>query len=232
MLQPIAPNLYGFTGLNVGRVYLIEDPDGLTLIDTSIASAAPKILRQLAASGRAARDVRRILITHAHPDHVGSLAALKAATGAQVIASAIERPVIEGRAPVPRVPREQLRGLLRWRPPATTYPGTPVDRQVRDGECLREVLGGVEVVFTPGHAPGHIAFWQPARRILFCGDVLFHWPNLRLPPRALTVDMDENKRSIRRLAQLDPALVCFGHGDPLTEDAAASIRAFAARLDG
>lgn len=231
MLQPICPGLHFFSGLNVGRVYLIDDADGYTLIDTSIGSAAPKILQQLSTSGRNPADVRRILITHAHPDHIGSTPALKEATGAQVWSSAIERPVIEGRQPIARPEGDKRTGLARIiRPPMTTMKGTPVDRELSDGECLDEVMGGLQVVFTPGHAPGHLAFWQPAQRILFCGDVIFRLPNLRLPFTIVTVDMDENKRSIARLAALDARIVCFGHGDPLTENTAERIRSFAQRV--
>jgi glyoxylase-like metal-dependent hydrolase (beta-lactamase superfamily II) len=109
-------------------------------------------------------------------------------------------------------------------------PATPVDREVGDGEVLPEVLGGLTVVATPGHAPGHIAFWQPERRLLFCGDVIFRLPNLRLPFSFFTVDMEENKRSIRKVAALEPAIVCFGHGRPLREHTAAAIHAFARKV--
>ena len=227
-MQPILPGLSCFTNLIVGRVYLIEDPSGLTLVDTGIEPAADRILKQLQAAGRKASDVKRILITHAHPDHVGGLPRLKKATGAQVIASAIERPVIEGKMAVPRVPREKLAGFFRLRPPNTVYKPTPVDYEVQGGEVL-DVMGGLQVVFTPGHAPGHIAFWQPEKRLLFCGDVLFNMPRLRLPFAMLTVDMQENIRSIHKVVALEPEVVVFGHGDPL-HNAAAVLRQFAASL--
>jgi glyoxylase-like metal-dependent hydrolase (beta-lactamase superfamily II) len=114
--------------------------------------------------------------------------------------------------------------------PETTMPGTDVDREVQDGEALPEVLGGLQVVATPGHAPGHLAFWHPALRIVFCGDTIFRLPNLRLPFSFFTVDMAENKRSIRRVAQLDAAIACFGHGKPLTQDTAQALRSFSQRV--
>ena len=230
-MKQIIPGLHSFTGLLVGRAYLIEDADGLTLIDTSLPIAADRIVRQLEASGRKANDVKRILITHAHPDHVGGLPKLKELTGAQVIASAIDRPVIEGKAPIPRPPPEKLSGLARMMPSSgTKVRGTSVDREVGDDETLTEIMGGLQVVFTPGHSPGHLAFWQPAKRILFCGDVMMRLPKLRLPFAAFTVDMDENKRSIRRLAELDASIVCFGHGNPLMQDTAQAIRRFARQV--
>lgn len=229
-MKQIIPRLYRFTGLLVGRVYAIEDPDGLTLIDTGMALAADKILQQLQAAGRAPQDVKRILITHAHPDHVGGLPALQAATGAQVIASAGERPVIEGQIPIPRPEADQLTGLTRLlRVPLTTLKPTPVDRVVGDGEVLTEVMSGLQVLATPGHAPGHVAFWQPHARILFCGDVLMHMEGLRLPIAIATVDMAENKRSIQVLARRQPRLILFGHGVPLGHNTADTLQAFADR---
>ncbi len=230
-MKQIIPGLFCFTGLLAGRVYLIEDPEGLTVIDTSLASAPAKMLEQLQTRGYQPGNVKRILITHAHSDHVAGLPQLKALTGAQVIASALDKPVIEGEMPVPRPPREALSGLARLIPLSETrFEGTPVDRVVKDGETLAEVMEGLQVVATPGHTPGHIAFWQPDKRLLFCGDVILHIFGLRLPLVLFTVDMAENIRSIRRLAELDASVVCFGHGNPLTANAAQIIRTFARKV--
>lgn len=230
-MQPVAPNVYRLSGLIVGNVYLTIDPDGMTLIDTSIPPSGAKILRQISAIGRPLTDLKRILITHAHPDHIGGLPMVQRATGAQVCASTLERPVVEGRIPIPRVPPEKRTGLARFIVmPETTMPGTVVNREVHDGEMLPEVLGGMQVIATPGHAPGHLAFWHPTLRILFCGDTIFRLPNLRLPFSFLTVDMAENKRSIRRITQLDAAIACFGHGKPLIRDTAQTLRRFAQKV--
>jgi len=211
-MQSIVPGVYAFTGLLVGRVYALEGTDGLALIDSGLGLAAGKVVQQLQASGRQLSDVKRILITHAHPDHVGGLAQLQAVTGAQVVAHALEWPVITGKVP------------------ETARSTSPVRREVHGGEMLTEVLGGLQVIFTPGHAPGHVCFWQPDRRLLFCGDVVIRLPRLRLPFAAFTVDMDENKRSIKKIAELEAKVVCFGHGQPLTHDAASQLLAFAARF--
>jgi glyoxylase-like metal-dependent hydrolase (beta-lactamase superfamily II) len=229
-MNPIVPGLYTLTGLLAGRVYLIEDPDGLTLIDASIPPSAPKIIQQIERLGCKPTDVKRILLTHAHPDHHGNLPMLKKATGAQIIASAIEKPVIEGKQMIERPERAALKGLARFiRMPDTFLPAVEVDRTVEDGEVI-ESMGGLQAVFTPGHAPGHMAYWQPEKRILFCGDVIFHLTGLKLPPAFLTVDMEANKRSARRLAELNPEIVCFGHGPPLTQDATHQLRNFAQKL--
>jgi glyoxylase-like metal-dependent hydrolase (beta-lactamase superfamily II) len=230
-MRRIVPNLYMLSDQLIGRVYLISEGDGLTLVDTSIAPAAGAILRQIRALDFEPTAVKRILITHAHPDHIGALPALVAATGAEVWASRLERPVIEGTIPVPMPPRAALRGLSRLMPQRPTFfPSVRVARELADGEMLPEVLGGLQVVATPGHAPGHISFWEPEQQLLILGDVLVRFPTgLRLPFAAFTVDMAMNIRSLGRVAALEPKIVCFGHGNPLLVDTADEIRHVARR---
>ncbi|MBP7997956.1 MAG: MBL fold metallo-hydrolase [Chloroflexi bacterium] len=235
-MKQIIPGLSMFTGLLVGRVYCIEDADGLTLIDTGLALAAAKILRQIRQAGRTPQDVKRILITHAHPDHVDGLSALKQATGATVVALVEEQPYIEGQKPVPRAPKEQLHGLDRLmvgngQATPVTHP-VKVDRPLLEGEIMPDVMGGLQALWTPGHSPGHTAYWQAEKGILFCGDVLMRFPGYRLPFAAFTSNMAENKRSLQKIVALQPRLVCFGHGQPLQENAAATLRQFAQKING
>ncbi len=228
----IVPGLWTFTGLLAGRVYAIEDPDGITLIDGGIGPSANKVLRQLAALGHAAHTVKRIVLTHAHPDHAGGLPELRERTGAQVIVPAGERDTVEGKVEILRAPEADLSRLQRlMRPPSTTLKPTPVDRVVSDGDVIAEVFGGLQAVATPGHSADHMAYWQPERRILFCGDVLMRIPfsSLRLPIAAFTVNMAQNKDSIKRVAAMDVDLLCLGHGVPLP-NAAPTIRAFAQKI--
>lgn len=224
-MQPIIENVYTFTGLPAGRVYCLVDSDGLTLIDASVAPAGKRILKQITAKGYQPKDVKRILITHAHPDHVGSLPYLKDVTGAAIWASALEKPVIQGEIPIPRA-------KTRIRPPNIKLKPVSVDRELTDGETLPEILGGLQAIGTPGHAPGHISFWHPEKRILFTGDVIFNIPRkMRLPFTFLTVDMNENRRSVTKIAALEPKISCFGHGKPITENATEQLRVFAQKYE-
>ncbi len=111
-------------------------------------------------------------------------------------------------------------------------PGTPVDREVGDGDIIPEVFGGMQVVFTPGHSTGHISLWQPEKKILIAGDVLMHLPvfGLRLPFAAFTVDMGEDRRSVQRISALEPNVICFGHGKPILKNAAEKLHAFAKKV--
>ena len=221
-MQQIVPDVYTFSGLKVGRVYLLTAGDGLTLIDASIPPAGKWILDQMEAGGFSAENLKRILITHAHPDHVGGIPEIMQATNAKLIVPEGERAVVDGEIPIPRAT-----GWLK--PPVTILENMKADATLTDSDTL-PVLGGLQAIHTPGHAPGHMAYWQPERRILFCGDVIFNAPRTRLPLQMLTVDMAENLRSVARLEALQPNVICFGHGKPIVKNAAQRLTAFAKKV--
>lgn len=231
-MKAIIPGVYMFSGLLVGRVYLLEDPDGLTIIDAGLGFAAARILKQLRQKGHSPQDVKRILITHAHPDHIGGLRALQQATGATVIASAVEQPYLEGTKPVPRAPKSDLTGISRLMYGEATLVDQPVrvNRTLQDGEIMAEVLAGLQAVYTSGHSPGHTSYWQAEKGILFSGDVMMRMTGLSLPFAAFTPSMADNKHSIRRVIALEPRIVCFGHGQPMFENTTANIRQFAQKV--
>lgn len=228
-MRRIVPGLYTFEHLPVGRVYLLTEGDGLTLIDTSVGYAAKSILAQIQKMGFAPTELRRILVTHAHFDHIGGLPALVKATGAAVWAAPLERPVVEGTLPTPLPPAGSvpgLVGLIRLKP--VLFPHIAVARELSDGEILDEVFGGLQVLSTPGHTPGHISFWHPERRVLITGDVMMNLPTgLSLPFAAATYAMGTNIQSIAKLTALEPPIACFGHGPPMFVETARRIAAFA-----
>ena len=209
-MQLIAPGVFAFTGLMMGRVYALESADGLTLIDAGIGPAAGKVLKQLRAAGHQSSAVKRILITHAHADHIGGLAELQRATGAQVMAHVLEHAALK-------------RSLSSARTLSSL-------RELQADVILPEVLNGLQVIFTPGHTAGSVCFWQPEQRVLFCGDVLLHLWGVSLPLPFVTRDMAANKRAVKKLAELDVHSLCFGHGEPLLHDTSAQLRAFVAKL--
>lgn len=219
-MKKITDRVWTFTGLRVGRVYLVEESDGYTLIDASLPNADKTILAEMTAAGLEVSQIKRLLITHAHPDHVGAVPALKATTDAEVIVPAGERAAFDGEIPIPRVS-----GLLK--PPKTILKDMKADRTLEDGDFVESL----QAVATPGHAPGHMSYWHPEKQILFTGDVIFHTRKMRLPYKPLTVDMAENVRSIGRIATtLQPIILCFGHGTPITENATQQLRTFAQRV--
>jgi glyoxylase-like metal-dependent hydrolase (beta-lactamase superfamily II) len=205
-MQQVIEGVYTFTGLTVGRVYLIDDGGALTLVDTSLPGSVKKIAAQIEAIGRRVEDVTRILITHEHYDHIGGLPGLKAASGAEVMVSAAAKAAIEC----------QLEVTVDW--------------VIDDGETIEGVLGGLQVIATPGHAPGHVSFWAAERKLLFAGDMALNLVGLTRALPIVTPDPALNNRSIRRAAALEPEVICFGHGAPIVEQAAKRLRALAARV--
>ncbi|MDH7485414.1 MAG: MBL fold metallo-hydrolase [Anaerolineae bacterium] len=201
------------------NVYLWQGGDGLTLVDCGYAGSGQHILRLLSQAGHTAQDVRCIVITHGDFDHVGGLATLRAATGAAVLAHSQEVAFIEGqrRRPWGPTPAGQL---LAWADRLLTSAGLSrieaacVDRPLTDGEVLD---GGWQVVHTPGHTPGHIALYHPHWQVLIAGDLLSQRRGRPLGPvPAYAVDMRQAAASVRRLAALEPRILCFGHRRPLT----------------
>jgi glyoxylase-like metal-dependent hydrolase (beta-lactamase superfamily II) len=230
-MEKIIDGIYTVKGLPVGRVYVIEAADGLTVIDATIAGQLPKIEKGLAAINRTVADVKRILITHAHPDHIGSLAALQKASGAKVYVGAKDAHVVRG-APVDRPSSASLTGLKRFLATAMPTPkleAAPVDRELHEGDVLDEVTPGLTVIAEPGHSPGQVGFWLPSRKLLFAGDVVMLIAGFRLPLSFVTIDMDQAKQSIRKVAAMNPDILCCGHGAPLF-NAAPGLRDFAAKL--
>jgi glyoxylase-like metal-dependent hydrolase (beta-lactamase superfamily II) len=197
--------LRGFppNGINV---YLVGD----VLVDAATRLAGRRILRQLEG-----REVNAHALTHAHPDHQGASKEVCETLGIPFWVPERDADAAE----TPRLIRERQpdKAINRLVFKAWAGPGHRVDRQLREGEQV----AGFEVLDTPGHSAGHVSFWRESDRVLILGDVLNNMdvvtavPGLREPKVFFTPDPLENRRSIRRLGELEPALVLFGHGAPL-----------------
>ena len=215
----ITENVFIVPGV-MANPYIIVDADGLTIVDAGVPRSEHKILAYIASLGKSARDVKRIILTHSDLDHVGSLAALQKATGARTYASRIEADAIAaGKASREIKPsgfsmRRILFSLMRPFMKATPF---QVDKILADGKTL-PVLGGLRVVETPGHTPGHISLFAPEVGVLFCGDSMVTDENgIHGSRPGLTWDDVKAKESVKKQADLGAQIVCSGHGPVVME---------------
>lgn len=218
------------TGVWGANVYLLLD-DRLTLVDTGFKSRTSQILRNVKQLGFSPSDVDSIIITHHHADHIGSLPMLKEITGAKVFAHPADAPYIDRRLPQPGPARPSWHGQIMYLL-SRFFPVAPstVDQAVNEGDVL-PVLGGLQVLHTPGHTPGSICLYLPQERLLIAGDLLSHRFRLGLPSKMYTVDMEQEIKSIKRIASLDFDILCLGHGAPITHHARQAVMRLINRLE-
>lgn len=230
------PVLPGVTQIRGGIVncYLIADADGLVLIDAGMPADMRRILQAIYASGRALRDLRLILITHADGDHVGCAALLQLAARAAGGAARLCVPAGEAASLAAGKPAREMRarGLLKMvsQLAARLFAFKPLaaDATLLDGELL-PVLGGLHVLTTPGHTPGHCSFFAGAQRLLFAGDAFKNFGGrLRVSDGMNTWDERAALQSAVRLSALAPDVLCMGHGPVLRDAGAAMQRVVAA----
>jgi glyoxylase-like metal-dependent hydrolase (beta-lactamase superfamily II) len=195
-----------------GGVFLLVGDEYITMVDTGVPNSEGKIFAQLEALGRKASDVKHILITHTDGDHIGSLPALVQATGAQVYAQRDEADVVEGR-------RATRAGAMITRP-------VNVDRIVHDGEVL-PLHGGIRVVETRGHTLGHTSYLLLSDNLLFVGDCMVNTEGLGGSRPQYTYNTEQAKETVRKLADLAPDSLTFGHGTPIVGSAAEQIKKLA-----
>lgn len=193
-------HLSGFPPNNV-NVYVIGD----VLIDAGIAFDRRRILKQIEG-----REIRAHALTHAHFDHYGA---------SHAICEQLQIPLWCGAADAEAVEHGKMVAKGgRMVPGPHSH---PVARRLREGD----EVAGFAVLDTPGHSPGHVSYWRESDRTLLCGDVMWGYNpfTLRGPIRApfafTCPDAALNRESARRIAALDPALVCFGHGPVLRDPA-------------
>ena len=208
------------------QAYAVRERDGFNLIDASTAGQDAAILETLAGiDGRAIDDVRvyELLLTHGHDDHTGSAAALAARTGAGVITSRDEAPVMTGERPAPAPQLADWEVPLFEQVTPNVPPARPVvpARIVADGDRLGWQHDAV-IVAAPGHTPGHVAAWFEEERVLVAGDALASHEG-RPMVGVFNADPVTAAATARQLATLDARVACFGHGEPLRSDAATRL---------
>jgi glyoxylase-like metal-dependent hydrolase (beta-lactamase superfamily II) len=217
----ITPEVIQLTRLGLVNCYLVREDDGLTLIDTMIPGSTGAILDAAYALNRR---LRRIALTHVHSDHVGSLDGLgDKLAGIEVAVGRRESRLLQRDFHTePKEPHAKIRGGF---PKVQTIPSVLLN----DGE----MYGSLLVVASPGHTPGHIAFFDTRSGTLIAGDALVTIGGLRVSGDAsaafpiinwATWHKPTAVDSARRMLELQPNTIAVGHGKPITQNAAAALQ--------
>ena len=216
-------------GRNAINSFAFEEADGsVTLVDAGMRRAPKKILASLAGIGKRPEDVKRILITHAHLDHGGGLSRLHHHTHGHVEVHEHEVTYARDGAKMP-IDRHSVIGRVLTVLPGNRIAPTPVHAVFSDNELL-DVAGGLRVLHTPGHTPGHCSFLHEPSGVLITGDSItnfFTW--MRYSPAYFCSDIPVSRETADRLGEVDYEVAAFTHGPEIRERARERVRTFLSR---
>jgi len=224
----LAKNVYRIPTMPLDLVNsfaLVDDDGSVTLVDTGIKRAVPRIVAGLGAIGKTPKDVRRIILTHTHPDHAGSAAELTRQTGHGPTVHADDAPYLRSGLIPPGDPTVRLGRLMRRGSDRQVWEPCEPEHEMTDGELL-DVAGGLRVVHTPGHSPGHVALLHEPTGVLITGDSIFNVLGLRWSVAAFCTDVALSQRTADRLADLDYQVAAFTHGPQIADRARERVRSF------
>ena len=221
----LAPGIVHIPTSKTDNAYLVDGDDGLTLVDVGRGKAVELLLRTIAELGHEPGELRRIVLTHAHPDHVQGAPALREHTGARILIHAADAAwLADGRVPVDGrsgAGARRFDGL-----PAGQWTPFKPDATVEDGELIAG-SGGLRVIHTPGRSLGHIALLHEPTRTALVGDALFHTGKLGYGPDTYAADPAGRAAGAARIPA-DVTAVGFGHGAPISGSDIEAFQAFLA----
>jgi glyoxylase-like metal-dependent hydrolase (beta-lactamase superfamily II) len=188
--------------VNLGFVnaYVLIRGKEAAVVDTGTAGNASKIAEVVRSAGLGWDAVHHVILTHHHPDHIGSVG--------EVLAGAAKATAYTGAADIPQI--KSPRAI----------------KAVGDND---EVFG-LRVIATPGHTPGHVCVFDPAGSLLILGDAMNNMDKLSGPNPQYTVDMAQAHHSVKKLAKLKFERAVFGHGEPIDKGASRAIAKLAGTL--
>ncbi|WP_128100822.1 MBL fold metallo-hydrolase [Paenibacillus sp. DCT19] len=211
------------TGNSPIHPVMLRDEDGITLVDTGMIGQFAELQSALEEAGAKLHEIKRIIITHQDIDHIGNLGALvEAVPDVEIWAHADETPYLQGKLPLIKFTPER-RAMLA--PPTlelaeqllSGLPSLHIARILEDGDIL-PLQGGVQVIHTPGHTPGHICLYFREKQFLLAADELRVVDGeLVGPAPPATPDMPEALRSLKRLIGLKMDTVLCYHGGEYTK---------------
>ncbi|MFI5960306.1 MBL fold metallo-hydrolase [Cryptosporangium sp. NPDC051539] len=222
----LRPDLRMVRDSGPGQAYLLRRGRSVVLIDTGIAGQGNALAAALRDWGLDRDALTHVLLTHWHPDHVGSAAEVASWPGVQVWAHHSDAAIIRGdhQGTLPELTHAEEGLYAQIAGSIPDAPACPVDRELADDEVLPAL--DARVISTPGHTDGSIALLFEEDGVLFTGDVATEYEgHVVLGP--FNDDRPEARASFRRFATIDVDTVCFGHGQALRGPETAKLRAAA-----
>jgi hydroxyacylglutathione hydrolase len=213
------------------NAYLVEGDNGLMLVDTGMPGSERGIFGALDKIGRKPEDVKLVLITHRHLDHIGSVAAIKHRTGATLVSHQFEKPYIAGTLRILTPPAwsvkgrivRRLLGLAQWTGKllrVIKYQPIYVDMASDDEDVLERVGVDGSIVWTPGHTKGSVSLYLNKQKTAIVGDLL-RGGHGKLGEPLFMESIPQTQASVQRIQELGVELICPGHGKP---SSASSVR--------
>jgi glyoxylase-like metal-dependent hydrolase (beta-lactamase superfamily II) len=217
--------------------YFVEEGGQVTVVDAGVSGYWDQLEPALRSAGRGLGDVAALLLTHAHSDHTGVAGLLHERDVPVYLHPADDELMRTAKEPWKR---EANPLPYLWRPGVWAFfahmvrsgalkpPKIDDTRPVADGDAL-DVPGRPRVIHTPGHTPGHCAYYFEGHRALFVGDLLCTWNALtgrlgpQIMPRPFNVSSAESLSSLDRIEPLETEALLTGHGEPWTEGTAAAV---------
>ena len=215
-------------GRNLINSFAFVDDDGtVALVDTGLKGAPKKLAAALSEIGKRPADVNRILLTHAHPDHGGGAEGMRERTGAPLHVHDDDAVFMtEGRRP-PADPKRPLGRVLAF--VSKKGPQATVDETFLEGDLIA-VAGGIRVLHTPGHSPGHCSFLHQRSGVLITGDALFNLRDkMSYSFAAFCSNVELSRDTADRLGEVDYEIAAFTHGPEIREHAREAVRGFLAK---
>lgn len=215
----VIPGVHVVPGARISRIYLIEGDD-LTLVDTGMPWSAACVFKYIRGIGRRPTELRRILMTHSHPDHAGGAPSIVKRSSAKVAAhyeDARHRPS----------ETHTLSYMGIFASPDLPIPflkRTHVDSIIGENDVI-PVAGGIRVLHTPGHTAGSVCYLLERDGLLFSGDTIFSdYGRISRSMPFPGSDVEKYRESLERLTAVDFDILCGGHGSPLIGSASAKFR--------
>jgi len=215
-MREIIKNIYIIEGIGNANVFLLGDKDGFVLVDTGIFKKTHRLIDQLKEQGFEPANLKQIILTHCHCDHIGGVTELVKCSDAKVAAHAEDIPYILQE----KVIQGAYHGMMVEEQKVMRQFGCnikKIDSALKDGD----ILDGLRVIQVPGHTPGSIALYEASRKIMFFGDVIRNNEKKGLTvgvPEKFNFDTDQTIADAVKLLEMPIDYALFSHGEPILKN--------------